>query len=120
MEDLILAVGNAFRQLPEEKLQNIFFTLQKVHEQIILHRGGNEFNVPHMREERGELLTANIRNITINEEATRIVDEYLNQMAVSFTENMADLAIRGDRVLEEDMDSDDDVSVEGNVLVLTV
>lgn len=38
-------------------------------------------------------------------------------MAVSFTENMADLAIRGDRVLEEDMDSDDDdVSVEGNVL----
>ena len=29
---------------------------------------------------------------------------------------MADLAINGDHVLEEDMDSDDDVSIEGNFL----
>ena len=29
---------------------------------------------------------------------------------------MADLAINVDRVLEEDMDSDDEVSLEGNVL----
>ena len=69
-----------------------------------------------MREERGELLTANIRNISINMEATRITDEYLNKMVVSITENMADIAINRDRVLEEDMDSDDEVSLEGNVL----
>ena len=29
---------------------------------------------------------------------------------------MTDLAINSDRVLEEDMDSDDEVSLEGNVL----
>ena len=37
-------------------------------------------------------------------------------MMVSITENMADLAINSDCVLEEDMDSDDEVSLEGNVL----
>ena len=49
-------------------------------------------------------------------EATRIVDEYLNEMVVSIAENMTDIAINRDRVLEEDMDSDDEVSLEGNVL----
>ena len=49
-------------------------------------------------------------------EATRIVDEYLNQMMVSITENMVNIAINRDRVLEEDIDSDDEVSLEGNVL----
>ena len=87
-----------------------------MHEQIILHRGDNDFKVPHMREERGELLTANIRNICISMEATRIVDEYLNQMMVSITENMVNIAINRDRVLEADIDSDDEVSLEGNVL----
>ena len=116
MEDLIDSVGTAFEELPELKLRNIFFTLQKVHEQIILHRGDNDFKVPHMREERGDLLTANIRNICISMEATRIVDEYLNQMMVSITENMVNIAINRDRVLEEDIDSDDEVSLEGNVL----
>ena len=37
MEDLIEVVGAAFEELPEVKLRNIFFTLQKVHKQIILH-----------------------------------------------------------------------------------
>ena len=40
-----------------------------------------------MREEREELLTANTRHININMEATRIVDEYLNEMVVSIAEN---------------------------------
>ena len=35
---------------------------------------------------------------------------------VSITENMADIAINRDRVLEEDMDSDGEVSLEGNIL----
>ena len=70
---LIETVGAAFEELPEVKLRNIFFTLQKVHEQIILHSGGNEFNVPHMREEENySLLT--------QEEANRIDDEYLNPL----------------------------------------
>ena len=114
----MVAVSRAFEELPEYKLNNIFYTLQKVHEEIILHRGENTFRVPHFRTERAELITANIRNISINEEATRIVDEYLNDMSVSITENMADLAINGDRVLPEDMDLDDEVSVEGNVLTV--
>ena len=32
------------------------------------------------------------------------------------TENMVNIAINRDRVLEEDIDSDDEVSLEGNVL----
>ena len=37
------------------KLKSIFLVLQKVHEQIIIHYGGNNFKVPHLRNDR-ELL----------------------------------------------------------------
>jgi len=40
----------------------------------------------------------------------------LQQMMVSITENMVNIAINRDRVLEEDIDSDDEVRLEGNVL----
>ena len=38
-------------------------------------------------------------------------------MMVSITENMVNIAINRDPALEEDIDSDDEVSLEGNVLV---
>ena len=117
MDGLIVEVEKAFQELPEEKLKNIFYTLQKVHEAIILDRGGNDFKVPHFRKERKELVTANIRNISIDAEASRIVDEYLGGIVESTTEreSMADLDIDGDRVTEDDLESDSE-SVEGNVL----
>ena len=90
--------------------------MQKVNEQIILHRGDNDFKVPHIRKERGELIIANIRNICITMVSTRIVDEYLNKTMIFITENMLNITINCDCVLEEDIDSDNDVSLEGNVI----
>ena len=40
----------------------------------------------------------------------------LQQMMVSITENMVNIAINRNHVFDEDIDSDDEVSLEGNVL----
>ena len=80
---------------------------------------GNDFKVAHFRKERKQLVTANITNISIDAEATRIVDEYLGGMVESTTEreSIADLDIDGDRITEDDLESDSE-SVEGNVLAV--
>ena len=42
--------------------------------------------VPHFQKERKQLVTPNIRNITENQESTRIVVEYLGSIVESTTE----------------------------------
>ena len=82
MEKLIDAVQTAYRDLPSEKINNIFYTLQKVHEQIIIKKGGGDFKSLHMRKERKQLIESGIRNLSLSEEATQII-----QLGLSSDEN---------------------------------
>ena len=43
--ELINAVNIEFDNYPHKKLNNIFLTLQTVMQSIILHYGGNEFDI---------------------------------------------------------------------------
>ena len=77
MEKMIDTVQTAYRDLPSEKINNIFYTLQKVHEEIILKKGGGDFKSLHMTKERKHLIESGIQNLSLNEEATKIIDLYL-------------------------------------------
>ena len=74
--DLIQSVKTAFENLASAKLKSIFLVLQKVHEQIIIHYGGNNFKVPHLRNDR--VLLANDDAYSTGMRATEIIDNFLN------------------------------------------
>lgn len=48
-EELKAAVFEAFDEMTRVTTNKVFLTLQKVHEQTILHDGGNDFKLPHCR-----------------------------------------------------------------------
>ena len=54
VDELVAAVTTSFQQLETRKLNNVFLTLQKVMETIILRDGGNDYKIPHMSKERLE------------------------------------------------------------------
>lgn len=56
IDDLIAAVLQAFAELEHSKLDDIFLTLQKVMECIILHSGNNNFAIPHSGKKKLEQL----------------------------------------------------------------
>ena len=62
IEELISAVDDSFQSLPSKKLTNVFLTLQKVMEAVIICDGDNKYKVPHMSklrlERMGELPVA--------------------------------------------------------------
>ena len=122
MEKLIDAVQTAYRDLPNEKINNIFYTLQKVHEQIILKKGGGDFKSLHMKKERKQLIESGIRNLSLSEEATMIIDTYLESQLLSDTEIATILltfqqGLSSDESnLTDDTDDSDDIVEEGIVL----
>ena len=65
---------------------NIFYTLQKVNSQIILEKSGEDFKPLHMKRERKHLIEIGIQNLSLNEEATKIIDSYLENQLLSDTE----------------------------------
>jgi len=122
MEKLIDAVQTAYRDLPNEKINNIFYTLQKVHEQIILKKGGGDFKLLHMKKERKQLIESGIRNLSLSEEATMIIDTYLESQLLSDTE-IATILLTFHQGLSsdesnpmDDSDDSDDIVEEGIVL----
>ena len=54
IDELVAAVQETFLFLQTKKLNNVFLTLQKVMETIILKDGGNEYKLPHMSKEKLE------------------------------------------------------------------
>ena len=54
IDELVAAVEETFLFLQTKKLNNVFLTLQKVMETIILKDGGNEYKLPHMSKEKLE------------------------------------------------------------------
>ena len=121
MEKLIDAVQTAYHDLPSEKINNIFYTLQKVHEQIILKKGGGDFKSLHMKK-RKQLIESGIRNLSLNEEATTIIDTYLESQLLSDTE-IATILLTFQQGLSSDennatdnSDDSDDIVEEGIVL----
>lgn len=46
---LIDAVTDAFYSIPTETINKSFLTLQKVMESVIMHKGGNDFQLPRVR-----------------------------------------------------------------------
>ena len=54
VNELVAAVTTSFQQLETRKLNNVFLTLQKVMETIILRNGGNDYKIPHMSKQRLE------------------------------------------------------------------
>ena len=54
VDKLVAAVTTSLQQLETRKLNNVFLTLQKVMETIILRDGGNDYKIPHMSKERLE------------------------------------------------------------------
>ena len=122
MEKLIDEVHTAYRDLPNEKINNIFYTLQKVHEQIILKKGGGDFKSLHMKKERKQLIESGIRNLSLSEEATMIIDTYLESQLLSDTE-IATILLTFHQGLSsdesnptDDTDDSDDIVEEGIVL----
>ena len=125
MEKLIDAVKTAYRDLPSEKINNIFYTLQKVHEQIIIKKGGGDFKSLHMRKERKQLIESGIRNLSLSEEATQIIDTYLESQLLSDTE-IATILLTFHQGLSSDesnpMDDSDDLhdTVEEGIVLASV
>ncbi|VFQ64020.1 unnamed protein product [Cuscuta campestris] len=50
--DLINAVTTAFEQLTPQVLNNVFLTYQGVMGEVLRHKGGNNFKIPHMGKKR--------------------------------------------------------------------
>ncbi|VFQ62510.1 unnamed protein product [Cuscuta campestris] len=48
LSELINAVTTAFQDIPHEKLNNVFLTLQGVMGEVLKNRGGNNFRIPHI------------------------------------------------------------------------
>ncbi|VFQ99024.1 unnamed protein product [Cuscuta campestris] len=48
LSELINAVTTAFQDIPHEKLNNVFLTLQGVMGEVLKNRGGNNFKIPHI------------------------------------------------------------------------
>lgn len=49
LEGLIDAVNHAWNQIPSQTIDDVFLTLQKVLECVILHEGGNDYKLPRSR-----------------------------------------------------------------------
>ena len=49
--ELIKAVYESWDELPKEKLNKVFLTLQKIHELVVLHNGKNDYKLPHLRKD---------------------------------------------------------------------
>ena len=53
-EELIKAVGEAYENYPNEKINWTWFTLQCCFNQIITHHGDNDYNIDHISKEKLE------------------------------------------------------------------
>ncbi|KAJ3661851.1 hypothetical protein Zmor_006230 [Zophobas morio] len=49
IDELIPTVYKAWDEMTVEKLDNVFITLQKCMELTMLHKGGNDYKLPHMK-----------------------------------------------------------------------
>ena len=52
IEELVAAVTQSFHELHRRTLEKVFLSHQKVMEQVILHDGGNNYKLPHMKKDR--------------------------------------------------------------------
>ncbi|KAF0757626.1 hypothetical protein AaE_004211, partial [Aphanomyces astaci] len=63
VDDVIRSTLAAFDELSEEKLDNVFLTLQAVMRIVLEHNGDNHFRLPHLHKEamrRAGTLVANV------------------------------------------------------------
>lgn len=67
VDELVKEVDNAFVMMSSSTLNNVFLTLQKVMEAIILHDGRNDFKIPHMSKAKLERLGQLPRSILISD-----------------------------------------------------
>ncbi|KAF0775175.1 hypothetical protein AaE_001125 [Aphanomyces astaci] len=51
VDDVIASTLMAFDMLNDEKLANVFLTLQAVMRLVLEHRGGNHFKLPHLHKD---------------------------------------------------------------------
>jgi len=52
IDELITAVETSFQEMSKQKLNDNFLTLQKVMETVIMHKGSNHYQLPHMNKEK--------------------------------------------------------------------
>jgi hypothetical protein len=52
IDELIETVVKSFNDLSHEKLNDVFLTLQQCFIEVIKHRGGNDYRIPHMSKSR--------------------------------------------------------------------
>ena len=93
-------------------------------EQIILKKGGGDFKSLHMRKERKQLIESGIRNLSLSEEATMIIDTYLESQLLSDTE-IATILLTFQQGLSSDEnnptdDTDDTDIVEEGIVLASV
>jgi hypothetical protein len=93
IDELIVAVENAFNLLPCESLAKVFVTLQKVMELAIGLKGSNAYKLPHMHKDK-EHLDCTVYNVICDPDSfsmallslnSRLVEEEeLSQLAEDF------------------------------------
>ena len=102
-KDGVLPRG-AFENLASAKLKSIFLVLQKVHEQIIIHYGGNNFKVPHLRNDR--VLLENDDAYSTGMRATEIIDNFLHDNI------QEDFDLLREQVVESEIEDGSDIELD--------
>ena len=87
IDELIEAVATSFNKLELQKLDNIFLTLQKVMECVILAKGSNNFAIPHSTKRHLERVgQLRIPSIVISDELRTAIA--LSELDASTTESV--------------------------------
>ena len=97
-------IATYFENLASAKLKSIFLVLQKVHEQIIIHYGGNNFKVPHLRNDR--VLLENDDTYSTGMQATKIIDNFLHDNI------QEDFDLLHEQVVESEIEDGSDIELD--------
>jgi hypothetical protein len=119
--EIIEMVQKTWLEYPHQKINRLFVTLQSVYNSIIEEFGGNDYKLTHMNKDRLEREGNLPRELSLTEEAIRIVQQYnnsrngndpLTDSDVDFSDDEADenLATLRGRANNNDLYGDNDGS----------